>query len=252
MIAVTALSIQPDERNQYALHTVACSVAFGVLGDLLFFNASLGLNILLWTLSLVMCGAILRHRNGLGFTRELAITSTLILFFALGLVWRDSRILRAIDTIGWMLSLALLLWQTRGGTIASTTLFRSLQGLGDAIGSQIAGFIHLISRDVPWTQTYQRKLAGLPAILRGMAVAIPLLIIFGNLFASADPVFEYFTNQLFHWNLENLLNHLMLIGFCTWTAGGPLRALAFDHSQPPHLNTPRRFAAGSIETNIGR
>jgi hypothetical protein len=237
-------------QGNIARHALICSVISGLLGDILFFKAVPGTNVFIWTIALLGCGALLRWRGGLELRFELVATSTIILFFSAGLAWRDSRVLRAIDAIGLMASLALLLWQTRGGAVARTSLMRSFRGFGDAVGSQIAGFVHLLSRDIEWARNRERNLANLPAVIRGLIVAIPLVLVFGSLFASADPVFQYFTDKLFHWDLEAILNHALLICFCTWTAGGPLRALAFEKPQPPHLDTQRIFSVGRIETNI--
>lgn len=250
MVDMALQSVETSPRTYVARHALAGSIVIGILGDCLFFKAVPGLNVFLWTTLLLACGVMLRNRSGLGFGTGLALTSALILFFAAGLAWRDSRVLAPIDLIGLMFSFALLLWQTRGGTLAETTLLRSFAGICDAVGTQIAGFVHLLSRDVEWMQTRRRDLATLPAVIRGLIVTVPLVFIFGSLFASADPVFEYFTKKLFHWDLEALLNHTMLITFCAWCAGGSLRALAFEKSPPPQLRAPRLFAVGRIETNI--
>jgi len=61
------------------------------------------------------------------------------------------------------------------------------------------------------------------ALLRGLLLAIPFLLLFGALFMSADRVFaEIVTGLIPEANLERFLSHLFLIGLLTWLASGYL------------------------------
>jgi hypothetical protein len=61
------------------------------------------------------------------------------------------------------------------------------------------------------------------ALLRGLLLAVPFLLLFGALFMSGDRVFaEIVTGLIPEANLERFLSHLFLIGLLTWLASGYL------------------------------
>jgi hypothetical protein len=74
---------------------------------------------------------------------------------------------------------------------------------------------------------------GLLAVLRGVLLAIPLLLIFGALFSAADQVFAKNLEGLFAWlrldNWDRLLPQAILVGILTWMFFGGLW-FALTHS----------------------
>ena len=54
----------------------------------------------------------------------------------------------------------------------------------------------------------------------GVLLAVPLLLIFGALFAAADANFAQLINDLFDWDLNEILKHLFTTLFIAWLAGG--------------------------------
>jgi hypothetical protein len=58
----------------------------------------------------------------------------------------------------------------------------------------------------------------------GLLLAVPILVVFGSLFAAADPVFERFIDTTFALDLQPLLTHAVLITLMAALAAGYLRA----------------------------
>ena len=65
------------------------------------------------------------------------------------------------------------------------------------------------------------------AALRGLLIAIPLVMLFGALFMAADAVFSGFVTNLLAIDARELLFHLFWIGAWFWLTAGFLRQVLF-------------------------
>src|SRR2546429_9790096 len=89
-------------------------------------------------------------------------------------------------------------------------LFRS-----PATAGSIAGGMLLVGRDVQWQELPREgRLRNVRAILGGLLVAAPLLVIFAALFSSADQGFGNVLTNLFAFDITSLVSPTML--FCFW------------------------------------
>ncbi|MDQ6726211.1 MAG: hypothetical protein M3066_08625 [Actinomycetota bacterium] len=71
------------------------------------------------------------------------------------------------------------------------------------------------------------------ALLRGLGLAVPLLVVLGLLLASADAVFAGFFRW---WSPLTVIGHAVLLTVGAWGIGGLLRlASAEPAPPPPHL-----------------
>ena len=95
--------------------------------------------------------------------------------------------------------------------------------------------------------------------MRGVAIALPLLLIFGGLFMAADAVFEGIVNRAFKLNFETLFSHTILAILFAWIAGGFLRGVLLGKEMefttaglPGLLSTNRtEETAAQSETGAG-
>ncbi|MDO8666129.1 MAG: DUF4173 domain-containing protein, partial [Gemmatimonadales bacterium] len=80
-------------------------------------------------------------------------------------------------------------------------------------------------RDVRWNdrrrEETSRRIGG---VLAGLLLALPILIVFGSLFASADPVFGGLVEDLFAWNVGPTVSHVLVAGLLASVAAGFLRS----------------------------
>jgi hypothetical protein len=99
----------------------------------------------------------------------------------------------------------------------------------------VAGFIYsgltsvfgpflLLGSDIEWKSMPGNKISHtLFAILRGFAIALPLLLIFGGLFMAADAVFEGWVNRAINFDLERIVSHVVLTSVFAWLTAGYFR-----------------------------
>jgi hypothetical protein len=213
----------PTNANR-ALSILGAALVLGVAGELLLRATPWGINLGLW-LALVLVGlaAIWRaHRLPLSGSGRWALAPALL--FAFALAWRDSPALAALNILATLLLLIVAAAWSRAGDIRRAGL------LEYAIDALQAGFhasyapLALIFQDITWRRVAaeggQRRGA---AVLRGLLIALPLLLVFGGLFAAADAGFERLVSSLFNWDIEDFVEHAMLAGFCGWLVAGFLR-----------------------------
>lgn len=151
-------------------------------------------------------------------------------FFAAMWAVRDSELLLAMDVLA-ALSLACLPL-IRGGN----------SGLRKAgVADLVAAAVGTAWRTATGGADLVRNIGSVPVAWRtvvavgvGLLVAIPAVLIFGALFASADPLFGKVVSSLVGVKLGSILSHLLLTVVLTWLAAGYL----WTHAAPRPLALP--------------
>lgn len=206
----------------------------GILGDALLRGTPWGLNISLWTVALFLAALALlvrvRRRAFVGEGRWLALP---LLFFSAGFAWRGSLTLQVLDGLALVVTLSLIALRARGGRI-------QLAGATEyVVGGIMAGFnasfgaFMLLFGDIKWKEIprvgWSRHVL---AIVRGLAIAVPLLLVFGVLLMSADAIFEGFINRNLRLNFDAFFSHGALLVFIAWLAAGFLRSVSLGKEVP--------------------
>src|ERR1043165_2326580 len=217
------------EKTKRGLKVLETALLLGVLGDGLLRATPFGLNVPLWAGALVIALVVLlgrQRRVALAGAGHWLLISALL--FAAAFAWRDSETLNVLAGSGLLLTLALMAWRARMGRIWLAGLTEYALGILTAgVNSFVAGF-PLLLKDVKW-----KEIAGavwsrqVKAILRGVLIAVPLLILFGGLFVAADAGFERMVNRIFFLNVDTVAGHALLAFALAWVAGGFLRGLLF-------------------------
>ena len=92
----------------------------------------------------------------------------------------------------------------------------------------MGGVLALAFADIHWSEVPRTgSMSAVLAVLRGLLIAIPLLVLFGGLFMAADAVFSGLVSGLFAVNVEQAVTHLFWIGLWSWITAGFLRQLLF-------------------------
>ena len=220
-------SLTTEERQQLAVRVLADAILLGIVGDALLRVSSWGANLTLWSLGIVAAVLTLarRRHDTLPPSTWLAAPAA-----ALGLtfIWRDSAELAVYNALALAATLALLSMSlTRGPTfsVVGSRVRDLVEGAVRLGVSTLFGMLALVFSDVSFRDvanggTKARVVAGIRAVL----IAIPLLLVFGGLFASADPVFARIAADVFQIDAELVASHLALFGVITWFVGGFLRA----------------------------
>lgn len=236
-----------DEQTRVGLNALGAALLLGTLGDLLFRDTAWGMNLFLWTLALGATFVWLRARRRLPLVGPQALLLGAMLLFAAAFVWRDSPTLRTLDVLAGLLTLALLTGSAPSAAPSGVLGYarRALLLGRDAL----IGIPSLVFADTKWAQIPRGRASGTGfALLRGLALALPLLLLFGGLLASADAIFGHYAALLFHWDFDTVGSHLSLMAVCAWLAGGVLRGFVGSSVLPEAAERPQRSALGAVET----
>jgi len=211
------------------------ALGLGALGDLLLRPAPPGLGAGLWVLALATAAIVGRSRIASLGAPYPVVPLAAAAAFGLGFLWRDSRILQA--TFG---AAAMAAWATafvdrpaRAGVTSHATASSA------AIASAVlaAPLVFARTRERRGTATGR----GVRVALAGMVLAAPLLLVFGTLFAAADPLFARYTSDLAR-SLDEAVGHLATILGVAWLTGGLIAGLALARC-PADLELGRPRAA---------
>jgi hypothetical protein len=220
------------EKTRLGLSVLEAALLLGLLGDLLLRAQPWGLNVFLWVGVLVAaCFALARRRGG-AFGGEARWLLPSMLAFAAAFAWRDSLTLRLLDALALLVLLALFTLRARGGRIR-------LAGLSDYLTAGVAsgmsalfGGLLLIFNDIGWKEFPRNSWSrhGL-AVLRGLIIGVPVLLVFGALFVAADAVYEGLVRSTFNFDADVAVSHVLIFIAFAWLSAGLLRT-AFSGARP--------------------
>jgi hypothetical protein len=87
--------------------------------------------------------------------------------------------------------------------------------------------IELLVREINWRETMSEKSAKhLTAVLKGLAIATPLVGIFLGLFTAADPAFAAIAQKSINFDLGDLSVNMIIFSIFTWLSAGFLHGLS--------------------------
>lgn len=234
------------------LSLLVAAVGLGILGDALLRPTPWGINLLLWTSLLLLTVPALFRRQQVAARGEGRWLMAPLLFFAASFAWCDSPTLSALNGLALLTALSLAALRTRAGLIRSASVTEYPVAVCFALVSALLGSFSLLGSDIHWKEIPRGKWSGAAsAVGRGIAITLPLLLLFGGLFMAADEVFKSMVVRLFDWDLDELLIHLCLIGSCAWITAGVLRLLFLEKQRLDSvIEEPRSFSLGIVEVSV--
>jgi Domain of unknown function (DUF4173) len=214
-----------------AIKILISALMVGLASDLLFHDSIVrstpnGLSVVLWSLivSLVVALIAAVKRNEIRWNCLWWLVPVNLSAFAY--MWRDSAILHGIDMYLMFFSLVMLSFSLKGNVAqASGMVDYFAASLVTVIDSSIEA-LNLLKVDLPWRQvippTFRSKM---PALVRGIAFATPLLLLFCSLFISADAAFAGLLNKSLSMNFSDVSVHLAILFGFSWCTAGYLRPM---------------------------
>jgi len=213
-----------SDRTRLGLEILGAGVVLGITGDGLLRATPWGLNALLCTTGLVTAAVWLVRRHRVAVSADAPWLGAAALLVASTFVARDSRTLHAFDTIGLTIVLAVSFMSIQGVGLRGRQAWHYVRAGFDAAVSAWIGVFPLIGRDVTWSELPRGgRLGQARAVALGVALAFPLLVVFGGLFSSADAVFHDVASDLFAIDFDSVREHLGLFGIFTALTAGYLR-----------------------------
>jgi hypothetical protein len=229
---------------------LGAALVMGGVGDALFRSTPWGLNVPAWIALLLVASWVIARRHQLALTGEGRWLLPPALFFAGAIAWRDSTTLATLNGLALLVALSLAALHARSGQIRRAGVTEYLLGVCLVGLHALTGIFLLLFADVKWKELPRgRGSEAAFAVGRGVLIALPLLLLFGGLFVSADAEFERIVTRLFHWDMEELITHLFVIGVCACAVGGVLR-LALGVEDSPNLAAGARRPSGAGGTEV--
>lgn len=220
-----------NERTKTGLEILQAAVLLGVLGDVLLRQMPWGLNVLLFVGALVAALVMLvrRRRREFWNAPTIALNASLV-FFATMFVWRDSAELKAFDTLAILTILAILTLPALSIKTPLAGVFHYVVGfIWSGINAGFAPFF-LLFGDIGWKTIPQTGWSKhLLAVLRGVLIAAPILLVFGALFMAADAVFQGIVERTFNIQPDIAVQHVFFVGFFSWIIAGYLRGSLIEN-----------------------
>ncbi len=221
----TLAELTPHERLANA--TLVAALCLGVAGDLLLRGGGLGLNALLFAGAIVTVVAALDRRRDADAAPLPFVLLLPLLAAGAVIAWRASVPLTLGAIAAVAVSAVLLLDALRTG--ASWSLARLepwplvRRGL-ELAGGAVVGGPRLVGVDVP-ADVVERSgaLRGIAGSWRGVAVAVPVLLVLNALLTTADPIYARVVARVIDVDLAALVGHLAFAGLIAWVAAGLLR-----------------------------
>lgn len=203
------------DRDARALLPLAC--ALGLAGDLLLRATPPGLGVGVWTLACAAAAVHVRRRTG---RADLSGLAPLVVLAAFGLAfaWRDSPILQALFGSAALVAGAAAFVDRPARAGVTSHAAAAIAALTSAVLGPILVLAGARS-GAPRSARARWRVA-----LVGSLAAAPLLLVFGTLFASADPLFAKYANDLGR-SLDDVLDHGVTAIAIAWLAGGLLAGL---------------------------
>ena len=222
-----------NQRTRTGLEILQVAAVLGVLGDVLLRVTPWGLNVLLFNVAFAAGMAMLLWRKApQHLTRQTILLLGALVFFASMFVWRDSIELRVADTAAILAILsALFLSRMKVAARVAGVFHYVIAFIGAAFNALLAPFAILVA-DIDWKIIPSSGgLKYLFSVIRGVAIALPLILIFGGLFVAADSVYEGWVQHIFNIapeTLEQLFSHLLLFSIFAWLSAGFLRGVLIE------------------------
>lgn len=208
---------------------LAAGLVVGVIGNLLLrAPGPFGLNFFLLTAAVAIATVAVRRAGAGSLSREAGVSLLVGVLFAAVFVWRDSPALKLMAFAGAVLWFALPAFRAGAAWLRESHIAGYIAAGVAAVAHTLFGAA-LVLTAVDWEssrrssprQAHWRHAA---AVARGTAIAVPLIILFGGLFISADAVFARLVADTVQVDLETFASHVVLTGLLAWVATGYLHA----------------------------
>ncbi|MCZ2391006.1 MAG: DUF4173 domain-containing protein [Acidobacteria bacterium] len=216
-----------NERTKIGIDVLKAAAVVGVSGDLLLRQVPWGLNTFLFVTLFVAAFLLLmrRHRPEFLTKTNIALAAAMT-FFASMFAIRSSEELLVFDTLAIIAIMGVLVLSSVEIRAPIAGAFHYIAGLAWAGLVSVFGSFVLLGSDIDWKSMPGNRLSrNVFSVLRGIAIALPLVLIFGGLFVAADTVFEGWVNRAINFDVDILISHLVVTSGLAWLAAGYFRGV---------------------------
>ena len=240
-----------ETQSHQALVVLAAALALGALGDGMLRATPWGVNLMFCSAALAFSATALARHFGPERVRVRAEIFAPAVLLAAGCAWRDSAVLKGLDFMGMLVALALAAWHSEGGHLIMASVSGCVRAVWNTAIRTLFGAPGLVFSDVAWTRLPGRAWHQAARGVIGGLIALPLLLVFGALFASADAMFERLILSVFDIDFTTVISHVFLTALLASFAGGYLRGLLLRQcpDAPPRV-VESGIRLGNIEAGV--
>ncbi len=209
-----------------ALPIALVALALGVLAQLLFFDVGIGINFPIAILAALLAGWFAAPTfPRLARPRDAWLLAAALLFASFVAI-RGDRTLVGLDILGSLALTAASIASLGGLAIvtrpAGSLLVLALKLVGAGFGGAVA--VMASARRALPDGGLRRGLGPWGAVLRGLLIAIPLVLLFVALFSAADAVFADYAARVLDWDLglDAVIGRTVVALVVAWLAAGAL------------------------------
>lgn len=179
----------------------------------------------------VAVAVLLLIERELGWVSRGAIVAAGLLSLALAIRSSPS----VVTPVTWAVVLLLLLGASYGPSRSASATFPALGARLGVVGGHVMLAPGVVRPEEGEREQHANIRRGL-ALLRGLLLALPVVLVIGGLLGAADPVFQSW------FNLPLMIQHLILVAIGAWCVLGLFRAARANEPVPsldpaPHLGT---------------
>ncbi len=214
-----------NNRTKTGIEILWVAGLMGILGNVLLRETPWGLNASLFVAAFVAAMAMLVVRRKPEFlTRQNIALYGAMVFFAAMFSWRDSIELRIYDTFAILAIMGVLMLPALKLSVQNSGVFHYLTGFLWSGVSSAFGPAAVLSSDIEWKTILKTGWSRhLVSAIKGIAIALPMLIVFGALFVAADAAFEGMIERIFNESAQTAFRHLFLTALFFWLTAGYFR-----------------------------
>jgi uncharacterized protein DUF4153 len=236
-------------------HVVVAALALGWFADLLFYGKDLGISAIIFVLLVLATLYLLGRQEDVRPTRRNLWLMLPTLFFAGMISLHANTFLSALNVLAVITLLGLVAYFYSAGHIERLGIFGYPMALILAGVHAVALAIPLVTSSMDAEVVRKKSLPVLVPLARGLLLALPVLIIFTCLLASADMVFAGYLADISRLqvlaNWQETALHIIVITWIAWLlAGGIVFALGRRQAQPSE-HEPWEDALGRVPRMIG-
>ncbi|QYO65634.1 DUF4173 domain-containing protein [Leptolyngbya sp. 7M] len=227
-------------KTRIGIEILATAAVIGLAGNFLLRQTPWGLNAFFFVSVFVigMIAVAYRHRPELLTLRTLSLQAAMVFFASMFLI-RDAEELLVWDTFMIIVLMGVLILPNFGIDQRVAGIFHYIAGsVWSGISSLFAPLV-LLGADIDWKEMPGNRLSrSVVSVFRGIAIALPLFLVFGALFMAADAAFEDFANRLVNFDVETIISHVMLTSLLAWLVAGYFRGTMVEHFSQTAAGVP--------------
>ena len=202
-----------NTRSKTGLDILKVALGIGILADVLLRQTPWGLNVLLFNLAFVGGTTVLLWRRKPEYltTQTWALLGAQV-FFAAMFVCRDSFELRFADSVAIVVVMSVLFVPQMKIPPRVAGVFHFIVGfIWSTLNAFFGSFVLLFS-DIEWKASDRTGWSkNFVAVIRGLLIVTPLILIFGGLFVAADAAYEGLVNRVLNFDPSIIFSHAILM-----------------------------------------